>query len=30
AVKFFDGGDSKFTEDVMMKDVFNGYAGVGV
>lgn len=30
AVKFFDGGDSKFNEDVMMKDVFNGYAGVGV
>ncbi|WMB98836.1 phage tail protein [Lactococcus cremoris] len=28
AVKFFDGGDSKFTVDVMMKDVFNGYAGV--
>lgn len=28
AVKFFDGGDSKFTEDTMMKDVFNGYAGV--
>lgn len=30
SVKFFDGGDSKFTVDVMMKDVFNGYAGVGV
>ncbi|WP_282667835.1 phage tail protein [Lactococcus cremoris] len=28
SVKFFDGGDSKFTEDSMMKDVFNGYAGV--
>ena len=25
AIKFFDGGDDKFTEETMMADVFNGY-----
>lgn len=29
AVKFFDGGDAKFTEDAMMSDVFDGYPATG-
>ena len=25
AIKFYDGGDAKFTESAMLADVFNGY-----